>query len=422
MNRIVLAVLLLLCFQAQALDTPISSGGNKVPSSTVTNYSHATGNTLFYSTVESDVRNVIPFAGTAKDFAAAVATAPAAGKSWAFTLMKNGAATSITCTISGTATTCTDTVNTTSLVAGDVLSIRSIPTGTPTSPVNVRQSWTFSGGARESVILGSSRTAAFSTVSTQYGGLQGSVGNNATLYNRDQVFPTAGTLSSLYVDLVGVAGAGASYVITLNKNGTDQTLTCTISGAAATTCNDTINSFSVVAGDLVAIKVVPSAGPAPTARVGRWGVKWAPTTDGEAVLMVNSGGSLNTAGLARYTSIQGSSNLWQSSEAPTHNLGSAFTLKSMYIALNGAPGGAASYTFRSRKNAANGALVVTVSAAATTGSDTTNSDTIAALDLIDASSLSAGTPTARIGKLGFVAYTAPSGSTLRLLSSTGVGQ
>ena len=48
----------------------------------------------------------------------------------------------------------------------------------------------------------------------------------------------------------------------VRKNGVDQSLTCTISGASATSASDTSHSFTVAAGDEIEIKIVPTSTPA----------------------------------------------------------------------------------------------------------------------------------------------------------------
>ncbi len=64
------------------------------------------------------------------------------------------------------------------------------------------------------------------------------------------------TISRLGANISTALGVGNSVVFTWRKNASDQTLTCTISGASATSCGDSVNSFSVVPGDLLSIKAV----------------------------------------------------------------------------------------------------------------------------------------------------------------------
>lgn len=75
------------------------------------------------------------------------------------------------------------------------------------------------------------------------------------------VAPRAGYGRNLRCFL-GVAPGGAdTVVVTVRKNSADSALTCTMS-AAATTCSDTTNNFTVSAGNRLSISSVSSAGTA----------------------------------------------------------------------------------------------------------------------------------------------------------------
>lgn len=67
---------------------------------------------------------------------------------------------------------------------------------------------------------------------------------------------SAGNVSNFGATVSVAPGAGNSLVFTWRKNGADQTVTCTISGASAKTCTDATHSFAVVANDLIDIKMV----------------------------------------------------------------------------------------------------------------------------------------------------------------------
>lgn len=70
--------------------------------------------------------------------------------------------------------------------------------------------------------------------------------------------PSAGLISSLYVNL-GVAATGGSTIVTILKGGVSQATTCTLA-AAATTGSDTTHSFSVSAGDLLSVSIQHGGG------------------------------------------------------------------------------------------------------------------------------------------------------------------
>jgi hypothetical protein len=69
----------------------------------------------------------------------------------------------------------------------------------------------------------------------------------------EMVFPGSYTFGQMRVRLATALPAGHSIVFTYRKNGVSQPLTCTI-GAAAQTCSDTTHTFSVIAGDRVALQ------------------------------------------------------------------------------------------------------------------------------------------------------------------------
>jgi hypothetical protein len=90
--------------------------------------------------------------------------------------------------------------------------------------------------------------------------------------------PVAGILSNLDVRLDGAVGAAPrSYTFNIRINGVDAgTPTCVIPGPTATSCADAVTSVAVAAGDLVSIRVVPSA-TAPTGRTMRWSARFSAT-------------------------------------------------------------------------------------------------------------------------------------------------
>jgi hypothetical protein len=60
----------------------------------------------------------------------------------------------------------------------------------------------------------------------------------------------AGTFRNMYCQVTTAPGSTHSWVFTAAKNGSAQTLTCTISNSS-TTCSDTTHSFTVTSFDTV---------------------------------------------------------------------------------------------------------------------------------------------------------------------------
>lgn len=128
------------------------------------------------------------------------------------------------------------------------------------------------------------------------------VGNlsNATESNASQLAGVAGTFSNLYVNATAPGGSD-TIVVTIDKNTTGQTLTCTVS-AAGTACNDTTHSFTVVATDLISTKAVYS-----TAVTGAVSVTMSFTTTGGSTSGVSFNGHTLYSGSSPTLSLCGTS-------------------------------------------------------------------------------------------------------------------
>jgi hypothetical protein len=83
---------------------------------------------------EANVRLPMPVAGTVANLQVSLNGTAGNGKSYVFTVMREGVATGITCTVSGnSATTCSDVANTAAFTAGQAISLRSAPASGPTA-------------------------------------------------------------------------------------------------------------------------------------------------------------------------------------------------------------------------------------------------------------------------------------------------
>lgn len=91
---------------------------------------------------------------------------------------------------------------------------------------------------------------------TLYFPASGGGASSTTETNVDVEASSPATLANFYVQLNAALGVGNSAVFTWRKNASSQSLTCTISGAVATSCNDTTHTFNVAAGDLIDMQVV----------------------------------------------------------------------------------------------------------------------------------------------------------------------
>lgn len=104
-------------------------------------------------------------------------------------------------------------------------------------------------------VMGSSSLSATTAGQTKYYAC-GTNGDNA--YEPSYVMPIAGTIKNLKAYSGGSPGVSQTYTLTLMKNNSAQTVTCTI-GEGTNTAADTTHSFTVAAGDRVSLRVVASA-------------------------------------------------------------------------------------------------------------------------------------------------------------------
>lgn len=91
---------------------------------------------------------------------------------------------------------------------------------------------------------------------TQYFPIGGGGLASTTETNVDIDSPAAVTIQNMTVQMSAAPGIGNSVVYTWRKNASSQTLTCTISGASATSCSDTTHNFSTASLDLLDIQAV----------------------------------------------------------------------------------------------------------------------------------------------------------------------
>ncbi|MGD1118325.1 MAG: hypothetical protein ABR886_02420 [Dehalococcoidales bacterium] len=92
------------------------------------------------STVEGENQQLMPVAGTLSNFYVTLNGSPGTNHWYTFVVRKNGADTTVTCTISGTNTTGSDLTHSVSFTAGDYISIMSTPSAA--NPTARQMLWT----------------------------------------------------------------------------------------------------------------------------------------------------------------------------------------------------------------------------------------------------------------------------------------
>jgi hypothetical protein len=113
-----------------------------------------------------------------------------------------------------------------------------------------------SSGSAGGGIVVYSGAAGVSLSGTAFFPVGGGSAASATETTVDADISASTTVSRFGANISVALGVGNSVAFTFRKNAADQTLTCTISGASATSCADTVNNFAVTPGDLIAIKAV----------------------------------------------------------------------------------------------------------------------------------------------------------------------
>lgn len=256
---------------------------------------------------ESAVFGLAPVTATISNFAVSISAALGAGNSTVYTWRDNSTSQSLTCTISGaTQTTCTDLTHSFTATQGDLLDIQLVPSGaigggarttvmtaefgsvTASGSVNTGtanqtayyaatgsavsgggpgtagQCWTSNGPSSAptfqacaagggGITVYSGATALAATLYFPIGG--GSL-PSATEATANTFAPSTAIVSKFYVNISAALGLGNSVVFTWRDTATSQALTCTISGAVATSCSDLTHSFNATAGDPIDIQAV----------------------------------------------------------------------------------------------------------------------------------------------------------------------
>jgi hypothetical protein len=322
---------------------------------------------------------VMPVSTSLTELYVSIATAPGIGNSYVVTILKNGVATGLNVTISDTNTSAFSTASVSYSVV-DTVVLQCTPVGTPASSGKVM--WSVLSTVSSQPIIGLASTSIANSVETV--ALSGRSSSDLPSEKNLQVrMPCAGTFSKLYATLGAAPGSGASKTVILRKNSADTSLSALITDPA-TTGSDTTNSVSVVAGDLVNLKVQISG----TTVAGQLAssILFTPSNSGDSVLLqCNIFNSSPSA--TNYTFLGGCGNLWSATEAGQGIcIGDNWLATALYVSNpNGSTG---TYTYNLRMNSANTSIGVTLSG--TSLSTDTGSESISRTDVLTVQSIGSG--------------------------------
>lgn len=383
-------------------------GGTDQPTSNVeTRYHIISGGGNAWDADNEDGRSVITTPGTLSKMRVRLETAPSLTDTQTFTLMVNGVASVLTLIITGSETDGQDLTHNVVIAVGDTVSLEVNPAQGP----NLTESWwsfRFDGdNDNESIITGAMKNTFANSVDF-YLGVSGSSGpGSLTESEMQQLCATAGTIQDFYVNLdLDPGTAPDGYRLTVRLNGVSTTLTVTIT-ADDLTGSDILNSFTVAPGDLLGIFVEPLNSPAIRPN-GSWGMTFVADVDGESPLLGGAGGDNLHQTTTEYNYIHGATSLdWGTTERRRMFLGQQIVLKSLYVKLSAAPGSGNSYTFTTRLNESDGNVTATISDAATTGFDTSNTDAVSPNDDVSFKCVPSSTPNAAVVWWGFGLFSDP---------------
>lgn len=310
-----------------------------------------------------------------------VASAPTAGKSYTFTIQKNGSDTSLSVTISDAATSGTDSSHKIRYDPGDTFAIKRTTSGTPTLSTNyisfdvdnaVTGESTY--GCSSNALSGGARNRVFSPDTWA-----SSVGTN-----RYDLVAAAGTLTDVRIVLDVAPGVGSSRTFNIYKNGTIQdgsggsvNTTLTISDNA--TSGTVSFSLSLSAGDQVYIEHASSGSPA--SAVASLATKFVATTDHYSQLASGSPQLSSTGALDLFLRPTNSAASFNATEGNMDVDGglSTFTVRNLQVRSTLS---VTNCNFTLRKGGSDQALTCNITGG-TTGSDNSNSVSVSAGDLFD---------------------------------------
>ncbi|GAI91863.1 unnamed protein product, partial [marine sediment metagenome] len=256
-----------------ANESLILGGSNDQFDDGATRYNQIMGAGGPYTGTENDVRQVIPTAGTIKDFYVKLNIDPGtAPDAYTLTVRWNGAtvAQSLIVTIVADATTGNDLVHNLVVAPYDRITLMVTPVSSPAEMPIACWGMTFVADVDgESVVLGGSNGDLDDTA-TEYHFVtppypQVWTANEAFRHMLGQVC----TITKLHIKINDVPGAGNSYTFTLRVADAASNVVAVVTGAASTIGNSGALEDTVANDEYMGLHVVPDD--TPTVRDAYWG-------------------------------------------------------------------------------------------------------------------------------------------------------
>jgi hypothetical protein len=197
--------------------------------------------------------------------------------------------------------------------------------------------------------------------------------------------------------------AGESFTITTRKAGVDTSLLVAVDENSYDAV-DLSNSVAISAGDLIDLKCVPGGSPS-TDRYPLWSYEFESDNAGESVYFVTGGLWYKNQATGYFTLIPDASNPYANTVAQVQQvIAAAGVIKDLYLELDTNPGaGAEAYRMTLMLNGSPTSLTVTITGAATSGTDLANEVTVAPGDLVCWKKEALNSPTNNVSaRAGFV--------------------
>lgn len=389
-------------------------GGFNVNNPSATGYFSVNQVNQSPATDETFVKIVLPVACVAKKFYVSGVSSGTGGKSWTFTIRKNGSDTALVVSVVDNVSNGPDLTNEVSFAAGDTIDIKVVPSGTPDTSLGNFGLVLETTGQVSFVLAGSREDASGGAnigAGTSYIPILQSIFDNVANVSATEFryyMPTSGTFKNARALLRTAPGAGESWTFTLQKNGSNTAITFTISDTGVTG-SDLVNTVSVAVGDVLNWKVVGSASAA--SAIHTVGMEFDPDIFGEnlAGCVFDSASHLayprqdevswfgmKNSGMV-YDVVTGYSETRFAGVLP-----GPYTFKKLYCSAT-APGSGKSWQLMARKNSADTSLFVNLVDANTLASNILDSFDGAAGDLVALQLTPSGTPTRPVpGSFGLV--------------------
>jgi hypothetical protein len=366
------------------------------------------------STTETNVQIIAPCSGTLENLFIDCDN-PGSGNTITVTARINEADSALTCTITNGNTSASDNSNAPSISAGDRICFKIVTSASLGA-----------GYYLFKLCMNLVSSDSVSGITGYYSGMTGTTNNvyiapsggytDSTEENAICIIPTAGTIKNLRVYHNTAPGSGNSSIYTLRKNGSNTSLTTTVSDTSQNNV-DSVNSVAVSAGDRISILYTKSNTPASS--IIKVALEWNPDTSGEAIVLgtwnyTGNSNDLPSTTAQSWTSAGGRATRFQTSESwATYSYFSAnTTLKKLYVRVGVAPGSTKSWTFELNNGYGTGSgIIATISDTNTDGNDTTHTSAVTGPEIIELDVTPSGTPSGTSSvKWGYVVYNAPTSS------------